>query len=70
MAKIPDISYIVDETTKMEHNTDSITIDEINENGEKFFKLVELITDDKKFPQKKVNRIVGAIRVKEREKVS
>ena len=29
MAKIPDISYIVDETTKMEHNTDSITIDEI-----------------------------------------
>lgn len=47
-----------------------LTIDEINENGEKLFKLVELITDDKKFPQKKVNRIVGAIRVKEREKVS
>ena len=45
-------------------------VDEINENGEKFFKLVELITDDKKFPQKKANRIVGAIRVKEREKVS
>ena len=42
----------------------------INENGEKLFKLVELVTDDKKFPQKKVNRIVGAIRVKEREKVS
>ena len=45
-------------------------IDEINENGEKLFKLVELVTDDKKFPQKKANRIVGAIRVKEREKVS
>ena len=43
---------------------------EVNENGEKLFKLVELITDDKKFPQKKANRIVGAIRVKEREKVS
>ena len=42
----------------------------INENGEKLFKLVELVTDDKKFPHKKVNRIVGAIRVKEREKVS
>ena len=47
-----------------------LTIDEINENGEKLFKLVELVTDDKEFPQKKVNRIVGAIRVKEREKVS
>ena len=47
-----------------------LTIDEINENEEKLFKLVELITDDKKFPQKKANRIVGAIRVKEREKVS
>lgn len=47
-----------------------LTIDEINDNGEKLFKLVELVTDDKKYPQKKVNRIVGAIRVKEREKVS
>ena len=47
-----------------------LTIDETNDNGEKLFKLVELVTDDKKFPQKKVNRIVGAIRVKEREKVS
>lgn len=47
-----------------------LTIDETNENGEKLFKLVELVTDDKKYPQKKVNRIVGAIRVKEREKVS
>ena len=46
------------------------TIDETNENGEKLFKLVELVTDDKKYPQKKINRIVGAIRVKEREKVS
>ena len=47
-----------------------LTIDEINDNGEKLFKLVELVTGDKKYPQKKVNRIVGAIRVKEREKVS
>ena len=46
------------------------TIDETNENGEKLFKLVELITDDKNYPQKKANRIVGAIRVREREKVS
>ena len=46
------------------------TIDEINENGEKLFKLVELVSDDKKYPQQKANRIVGAIRVKEREKVS
>ena len=47
-----------------------LTIDETNDNEEKLFKLVELVTDDKKYPQKKVNRIVGAIRVKEREKVS
>ncbi len=47
-----------------------LTIDETNDNGEKLFKLVELVTDDKKYPQKKVNRIVGAIRVKKREKVS
>lgn len=47
-----------------------LTIDEMNDNGEKLFKLVELVTDDKKYPQKKVNRIVGEIRVKEREKVS
>lgn len=56
--------------TKKGYQKKYIIIDEINENGEKFFKLVELITDDKKFPQKKANRIVGAIRVKEREKVS
>ena len=46
-----------------------LTIDETNDNEEKLFKLVELVTDDKKYPQKKVNRIVGAIRVKEKEKV-
>lgn len=46
-----------------------LTIDETNDNGEKLFKLVELVTDDKKYPQKKANRIVGAIRVKEREKL-
>ena len=47
-----------------------LTIDETKKKKKKLFKLVELVTDDKKFPQKKVNRIVGAIRVKEREKVS
>lgn len=47
-----------------------LTIDEVNKNGEKLFKLVELVTDNKEFPQKKVNRIIGAIRIKEREKVS
>ena len=47
-----------------------LTIDETNNNGEKLFKLVELITDNKKFPQQKPNRIVGAIRIKEREQVS
>lgn len=46
-----------------------LTIDETNDNGEKLFKLVELVTYDKKYPQKKANRIVGAIRVKEKEKV-
>lgn len=46
-----------------------LTIDETNDDGEKLFKLVELVTDDKKYPQKKANRIVGAIRVKEKEKV-
>ena len=42
------------------------TIDETNDNGEKLFKLVELISDDKKFPQKETNRILGEIRVKEK----
>ena len=46
------------------------TIDETNHNGEKLFKLVELVSEDKKFPQQKPNRIVGAIRIKERERVS
>lgn len=45
-----------------------LTIDETTNNGEKLFKLVELVTDDKKYPLKKSNRIVGAIRIKEREK--
>ena len=60
-------------TSEIEEITNKIKVEKvkiINENGEKLFKLVELVTDDKKFPQKKVNRIVGAIRVKEREKVS
>lgn len=46
-----------------------LTIDETTENGEKLFKLVELITDNKQYPHKKPNRIVGAIRIKEREQV-
>ena len=45
------------------------TIDETNDEGEKLFKLVELVTDDKQFPIQKTNRIIGAIRVKEREPV-
>ena len=43
------------------------TIDETNDEGEKLFKLVELVTDDKQFPIQKPNRIIGAIRVKERK---
>lgn len=46
------------------------TIDLVNDNGEKLFKLVEIICDDKAFPIQKANRIVGEIRIKEREKVS
>lgn len=45
------------------------TIDETINDGEKFFKLVELVTGNKDYPIKKANRIVGAIRVKERAKV-
>ena len=68
-----DVSYYEMErldAPKKGYQKKYFTIDEINDNGEKLFKLVELITDDKKYPQKKANRIVGAIRVKEREKVS
>jgi len=43
------------------------TIEETNDEGEKLFKLVELVADDKQFPIQKPNRILGAIRVKERE---
>ena len=45
-------------------------IKETNENGERLFKLVELIANDKSFPIQKDNHIIGEIRVKEREKVS
>ncbi len=41
-----------------------------NEKGERLFKLVELIANDKSFPIQKDNHIIGEIRVKEREKVS
>lgn len=46
-----------------------LTIDETNNNGERLFKLVEIVAENKKFPIKKDNRIVGEIRVKERAKV-
>lgn len=46
------------------------TIDLVNDDGEKLFKLVEIICDDKAFPIQKANRIVGEIRIKEREKFS
>ena len=45
-------------------------IKETNENGERLFKLVELIANDKSFPIQKDNHSIGEIRVKEREKVS
>lgn len=45
------------------------TIDETNNNGERLFKLVEIVAENKKFPTQKDNRIVGEIRVKERAKV-
>ena len=38
-----------------------ITTDKTNENGEKLFKLVELVTDNKTFPIKKDNRIKMAM---------
>ena len=41
-----------------------------NEKGERLFKLVELIANDKSFPIQKDNHIIGEIRIKEREKVS
>lgn len=47
-----------------------LTVAEVNDNGERLFKLVELFTDDKNFPIQKANRIIGEIRVKEIEKVS
>ena len=46
-----------------------IIIDEINENGEKFFKLVELITDDKKFPQKKQIELLEQLESKNEKKL-
>ena len=68
--KLEEIDGIETEEKEIDENLKVEKVKIINENGEKFFKLVELITDDKKFPQKKANRIVGAIRVKERQKVS
>lgn len=68
-----DVSYYemarLDEPKKG-YQKKNYTIDLVNDNGEKLFKLVEIICDDKAFPIQKPNRIVEEIRVKEREKVS
>ena len=60
--------YNLDNVPKNGYKKKYITTDKTNENGEKLFKLVELVTDNKTFPIKKDNRIVGAIRIKEKEK--
>ncbi len=52
---------------KKDYQKKYFTIEETNDEGEKLFKLVELVADDKQFPIQKPNRILGAIRVKERE---
>lgn len=59
--------YNLDNVTENSYKKKYITTDKTNENGEKLFKLVELVTDNKNFPIKKDNRIVGAIRIKEKE---
>ena len=60
--------YNLDNVPKNGYKKKYITTDKTNENGEKLFKLVELVTDNKTFPIKKDNRIVGAIRIKDKEK--
>ncbi|MBR1653594.1 MAG: recombinase family protein [Clostridia bacterium] len=60
--------YNLDNVPENGYKKKFITTDKTNENGEKLFKLVELVTDNKTFPIKKNNRIVGAIRIKEKEK--
>ena len=57
------------EQAKKEKRKKYFTIDETINDGEKLFKLVEIISDDKNYPNKKDSRIIGAIRVKEREKI-
>ncbi len=64
-----DVSYYemarLDEKKK-NYEKKYLTIDETINGGEKLFKLVELVTDNKKYPQQKDNRILGAIRIKEK----
>ena len=64
-----DVSYYemarLDETKK-DYKKKYLTIDETINGEEKLFKLVELVTDNKKYPQQKDNRILGAIRIKEK----
>ena len=59
--------YNLDNVPENGYKKKYITTDKTNENGEKLFKLVELVTDNKNFPIKKDNRIVGAIRIKEKK---
>ena len=60
--------YNLDNVPENGYKKKYITTYKTNENGEKLFKLVELVTDNKTFPIKKDNRIVGEIRIKEKEK--
>ena len=57
------------EQAKKENRKKYFTIDETINDGEKLFKLVEIISDDKNYLNKKDSRIIGEIRVKEREKI-
>ena len=52
--------------SKTGYQKKNIKIQDVNDKGEKFFKLVEVIGDDKKFPTKDKDRTIGEIRVKER----
>lgn len=59
--------YNLDNVPENGYKKKYITTDKTNENGEKLFKLVELVTDNKNFPIKKENRIVAEIRIKEKQ---
>ena len=55
----------LDEEKKGYHKK-KITIDEVSDDGKRFFKLVNIISDDRAFPVNKPNRILGVIRVKDK----